>query len=509
MFKNMKIITAIVLCWICLSSCKKVSVPRQCIHKIDGTDGVVEFPGMTFNDKARKLFTEGRKMGRICIVHGKIPEHKDLILKIDPSVSSKNWISIGGRISEYGDWENMAILYYNDQGSVNVYTDHQYRTFTRDGENGTKEIMLPGYKFGHLRIVFPRKKTNFTISYWWTDTRGPCKPLTDIADIVTCTDRRRVNSNCTVRCKAGLAPSPILYNLAKDEMRRKLPLMSTTCRGNGFQPPDWFPKISTTYYRMSFDMQPFFHGFIPPQLIPVQRVEPEVEEWYRAIMIHPTMVDIWGEDPMNSHKCVSLENIADVCFGAARPRMVTDGIVNSWVDSCNYPIDYILELFGEDGDTGTDPDTIPLPTKLTPKDRILQMDSEAKLQLLMKLIKQRERYFKYVTAREENPCVVNEYEDLYNTLRKQVTTSKVDSIWDEFRGQVDDKCNQKLNMDTGRKPHCSSNICELVKVKLSGGKTTYKYKYKCASFRGPRRRGECIICRHGKNKLCQTPKASG
>nr|XP_039251361.1 uncharacterized protein LOC120328873 isoform X1 [Styela clava] len=502
----MKIIVAIVLCWICLSSCKKVPRP-PCIHKINGTNGFVKFPGMLFNDKAKKIFTEGRKMRGICIIHGKIPENNDLILKIRPSVAHQNWISVGGRISENGTWKNMVIFQYNDQGSFDTYADHQYRTFARDGEYGTKDIMVPGYKFGHVRIVFPRKKTNLAISYSWTDTRKACKSLTDIADIVTCTDRRKVNSKCTLKCKTGSAPSPILYKLAGDGIKKKLPLMSTTCRGNGFQPPDWFPNISSTYYQTIVDGN--FRRFIKRQLLPTLRVEPEVEEWYRAILIHPTVLEFSYEDSMNSHKCVSLENIADVCFWA-EPRFVTDGIVNSWVDSCDYPIDYILKLFGEDGDTGIDPDTIPVPTKLTPKDRILQMDSEeAKLQLLWKLIEQREMYFKCVTESGQD-CIIDEYEDLYNVLRKQVTTSKVDSIWDEFSGQVMNKCYPTHGIESGRrKPHCSSNICELVKVKLSGGKTSYKYKYKCASFRGRGRRGACIICRHGKNKLCETPKASG
>ncbi|XP_039251363.2 uncharacterized protein LOC120328874 [Styela clava] len=499
----MKIIDVIVLTWICLSSCKKVPAPRQCIHKIDGTDGVVEFPGMMFNDKARKLFTEGRKMGRICIIHGKIPEHKDLILKIDSSVSYQNWISFGGRISEYGDWENMAILYYNDQGSVNVHTDHQYRTFARDGENGTKEIMLPGYKFGHVRIVFPRKKTNFTISYSWTTTRKACKSLNDIADIVTCTDKSNLNSNCTVKCKVGFAPSPILYREAKDEIKKKLPLMSTTCRGNGFQPPDWFPKISI---QSSFDMDSFIYTYtdIPIPTFPIQILEPGVKEWYRAILISPEIVgDFWKEELLNSRECVGLENIADVCFGGKSTLM------SSWFNGCDYPIDYLLELFGEDGDTGIDPDTIPAPTKLTRRDRILQMDSKAKLQLLIKLIEQRGRFFEYVIGIGQDSCVVDEYEDLYNVLLTPVTTSNIDSIWDEFRGQVNNKCYPSVVAIEYMIPQSTSKICELVKVKLSGGKTTYDYKYKCASFRGPGRRGECIISRHGKNKLCRTLKASG
>ncbi|XP_077970648.1 uncharacterized protein LOC120328947 isoform X2 [Styela clava] len=372
--------------------------------------------------------------------------------------------SVGGKIPEYGDWENMAILYYNDQGSVDMHTAHQYSTFARDGENGTKEIMLPGYKFGHVRIVFPRKKTNLIITYSWTDTRKACKSLTDIADIVTCTDRSNLNSKCTVKCKVGFAPSPILYRLAKDEIKKKLPLMSTTCRGNGFQSPDWFPKISI---QSSFDVLSGFDGSLPIQKFPIQIVEPGVKEWYRAILIYPEIVvDFRKEELMNSHKCLSLENLAD-CFGG-KSRFVTH-----WIDSCDYPIDYLLELFGEDGDSGIDPDTIPAPTKLTLKDQIRKMDSEAKLQLFMKLFfEQREGHFHHFTG-------------------------------------IGQTCNARSEVGNEWKPHWSSNICELLKVKLSDGKTTYEYKYKCASFRGRGRRGECIICRHGKNKLCQTPKASG
>nr|XP_039251467.1 uncharacterized protein LOC120328947 [Styela clava]XP_039251468.1 uncharacterized protein LOC120328947 [Styela clava] len=316
MFKNMKIIVAIVLCWICLSSCKKVPRP-QCIHKINGTNGVVKFPGMLFNDKAKELFTEGRKMGRICIIHGKIPENNDLILKIDHPVALQNWISVGGKIPEYGDWENMAILYYNDQGSVDMHTAHQYSTFARDGENGTKEIMLPGYKFGHVRIVFPRKKTNLIITYSWTDTR---------------------------------------------EM--------VFSRQTGF--------LKFQFNQASIVLSGF-DGSLPIQKFPIQIVEPGVKEWYRAILIYPEIVvDFRKEELMNSHKCLSLENLADCFEGKSR-------FVTHWIDSCDYPIDYLLELFGEDGDSGIDPDTIPAPTKLTLKDQIRKMDSEAKLQLFMKL----------------------------------------------------------------------------------------------------------------------------
>nr|XP_039264147.1 uncharacterized protein LOC120339968 [Styela clava] len=497
----MKIIAAIVLYWICLSSCKKVS--RQCIHKIGDTNDEVKFPGMKFNDEANNIFTEGRRVKGICIIHGKISENKQLILNIGPSVAYKNWISIGGRISKYGDWKNMVLLYYNYQGLIDMDIDHEYRTFTRDGKNGTKEILLSGYKFDHLRIVFPRQQTNFTITYSWTNYRKACKPLPDIVDIVTCTKRKKVNSVCTVKCKTGFAPSPILYERANDEIKTKLPLMSTTCRGNGFEPPDWFPKIASTYYELSFKALPCIASFIPTQMIPIQIVAPEVKEWYHAVLIKPNFDDMWKEDVINSHKCVDLENIADACF-RADPIFVTDGIMNFRLDKCHYPNEYVLELFGEDGDTGVDPDTIPIPTQPTPKDRIQQMDSEAKLHLLLKVIEQRETYTKYLPSETESPCIVDEYEDLYNVLRKQATTSKIDNIWNEFKEYADKKCFKVLS--AGWRPHCSYNICEMVELKLIRGGTAHEYKYKCASFKEPGRRGECIICRHGKNKLCQTLK---
>ncbi|XP_077974165.1 uncharacterized protein LOC120333405 isoform X1 [Styela clava] len=476
-----------------------------CLHNLAGQKGVISYPGFKTNGRNLKLFTENRNMNDACLLYGRIPHAKDLT--IDITSRQKSWMSIGGKKYRKSSWNNFVAI-YGETDDIQYTTKYSYNEYLQDLNNGTIRIILPGYEFTFFRIVFPENKSAFTLKYS-TKKSVRCKRLdATVVDIVSCTNANKINSKCKVKCTKGLAPSPYLYqndvNFPKSES--VLPYMMTKCKGNGFNPPSWDHDITIA------DFEPFFaEDMINPIILPVDSFFPsdvtanniknnrsDIPGWMDVLEFdteNPALPELNIPD---RHKCVDLKIVADICFHNA-------GIVDMFlghISACNYPVDYLLELFGENQGEGIDPDTLPTPAPKTFNEKLQELDQNEKAAFLFKLSEFDPTWIDIKCWKNLTETLLQQLKRQTRNVKSREITNAVNQLWGSYLQYLYEECDLGVLLQTAGKSNCltDSRLCGWSKAKND-------YLYSCADFSTAKRKFECLGCRNPKPGTCTRTKS--
>nr|XP_039256750.1 uncharacterized protein LOC120333396 [Styela clava] len=479
-----------------------------CLHNLPGQKGVISYPGFKTNGRNLKLFTENRNMDGACLLYGRIPHAKDLTIEITPR--QKSLIYIGGKKYRTSSWNNFIAM-YGATNDIQYTTKHSYNEYLQDLKNGTIRIILPGYEFSFYRIVFSKKSSVFTLKY--SEKKSVrCKSLdATVVNVESCTDANKINSKCKVKCTDGLAPSPYLYqndvNFSKSES--VLPNIMTKCKGNGFNPPSWDPDITIADFKPVFDEQIQLHEFsinLPP--LPDHPFSPP-DIAANNIRTHAAYMPGWPDVPdfdteismvyasniPDPRKCVNLKLVADICFNDASIYDLYLGRIST----CNYPVDYLLELFGENQGEGIDPDTLPIPAPKSFTEKLQELDQNEKAAFLFKLSEFDSKCNPQIGIK----CSKELTEKLLQQLKRQKRnvkfskmTTAVKQLWGSYF--------KYLNEDT-----CS----ELYRIILLGVRSvTFNETPIITIFisfsmrKAAKRKVECLGCRNPKPAKCERTK---
>nr|XP_039273664.1 uncharacterized protein LOC120347671 isoform X1 [Styela clava] len=444
-------------------------------------------------------------MNGACLLYGRIPHAKDLTIDIAPR--QKSWMSIGGKKYRKSSWNNFVAI-YGETDDIQYTTKYSYNEHLQDLKNGTIRIILPGYEFTFFRIVFPENKSAFTLKYS-TKKSVRCKRLdATVVDIVSCTNANKINSKCKVKCTKGFAPSPYLYqndvNFPKSES--VLPYMMTKCKGNGFNPPSWDHDITIA------DFEPFFaEDMINPIILPVDSFFPsdvtanniknnrsDIPGWMDVLEFdteNPALPELNIPD---RHKCVDLKIVADICFHNA---WIVDMFLGH-ISACNYPVDYLLELFGENQGEGIDPDTLPTPAPKTFNEKLQELDQNEKAAFLFKLSEFDPTWIDIKCWKNLTETLLQQLKRQTRNVKSREITNAVNQLWGSYLQYLYEECDLGVLLQTAGKSNCltDSRLCGWSKAKND-------YLYSCADFSTAKRKFECLGCRNPKPGTCTRTKS--